>query len=29
MRDLHSLDKYRDRNFEHQYYGTNGEEGNG
>lgn len=29
MRDLHSLDKYRDRNFERQYYGTNGDAGNG
>lgn len=29
MKDLHSLDKYRDRNFERQYYGTNGEYGNG
>ena len=29
MRDLHSLDKYRDRNFGHQYYGTNGEEAKG
>lgn len=29
MRDLHALDKYRDRDFERQYYGTNGDAGNG
>lgn len=29
MKDLHTLDKYRDRDFERQYYGTNGEDGNG
>lgn len=29
MKDLHSLDKYRDRNFERQYYGANGDAGNG
>ena len=25
MRDLHTLDKYRDRDFERQYYGCNGD----
>ena len=29
MKGLHILDKYRDRDFERQYYGTNGEDGNG
>lgn len=29
MKDLHTLDKYRDRDFERQYYGTNGDAGNG
>lgn len=29
MKDLHTLDKYRDRNFERKYYGTNGDDGNG
>lgn len=29
MRDLHTLDKYRDRDFERQYYGCNGDAGNG
>lgn len=29
MKDLHTLDKYRDRDFEREYYGTNGDAGNG
>lgn len=29
MRDLHTLDKYRDRDFERQYYRCNGDAGNG
>lgn len=29
MKDLHSLEKYRELNFERQYYGTNGDDGNG
>lgn len=29
MRDLHTLDKYRDRDFERQYYSCNGDAGNG
>lgn len=28
MKDLHTLDKYRNRDFERQYYGTNGDAGN-
>ena len=29
MKDLHTLDKYRDKDFEREYYGCNRDAGNG